>query len=158
MVSTHLKNYSQNGSFLQVGVKIKNIWNKTSASSREVQEPIFVPKKRDLNFLPGNPSGSPPRKPSQANKGAGKYIVVVLWNNDKTENIYIWIRIHIYIKFQDTNISIIPSLKQSYPYIPMHTPNLEEEHNLQTSTWKLPRVVSTYPPVVQHSHGTCTHL
>ena len=27
MVSTHLKNISQIGSFLQVGVKIKNIWN-----------------------------------------------------------------------------------------------------------------------------------
>ena len=27
MVSTHLKNMSQIGSFLQVGVKMKNIWN-----------------------------------------------------------------------------------------------------------------------------------
>ena len=27
MVSTHLKNISQNGSFPQIGVKIKNVWN-----------------------------------------------------------------------------------------------------------------------------------
>ena len=27
MVSTHLKNISQNGNFLQIGVKIKNLWN-----------------------------------------------------------------------------------------------------------------------------------
>ena len=38
MVSTHLKNTSQIGSFPQIGVKIKNIWN----HHRDNQQPQLV--------------------------------------------------------------------------------------------------------------------
>ena len=56
MVSTHLKNISQNGNLPQIGVKIKNIWNhqpeniwNASISQTEKFQQVFF---QDLNFNP----------------------------------------------------------------------------------------------------------
>ena len=43
VVSTHLKNISQNGNLPQVGVKIKNIWNH---QPDDVGNPTVPPTKR----------------------------------------------------------------------------------------------------------------
>ncbi len=42
MVSTHLKNISQIGSFPQVGVKIKNIWNHHLVIAYHIQPVCFA--------------------------------------------------------------------------------------------------------------------
>ena len=46
VVSTHLKNISQIGSFPQVGMKIKNIWNHHPVKNRHdpLLRPYFLPE------------------------------------------------------------------------------------------------------------------
>ena len=54
VVSTHLKNMSQNGNLPQIGVKLKNIWNHHPDDGFCWENP---PKKRRWNFFPKNPFG-----------------------------------------------------------------------------------------------------
>ena len=58
MVSTHLKNTSQNGNLPQIGVKIKHIWN---------HQPVKSSPKKDL-FLPN--FGTPHPLPSKGRKAS----------------------------------------------------------------------------------------
>ncbi len=59
MVSTHLKNISQIGSFLQVGIKIKNVWNHHPDFIRKRKAP-FQQNTRNGTMVPSSTPFWPP--------------------------------------------------------------------------------------------------
>ena len=66
MVSTHLKNISQIGSFPQVGVKIKNIWNHQparngSAKKKHQKTHCFLPRVSNRSMVSTHPPCTSPK-------------------------------------------------------------------------------------------------
>ena len=71
VVSTHLKNISQNGNLPQIGVKIKDIWNHHLDQPKPLSSSTKMSCPQILQFLPFLPSENPVRPTSGTKKITG---------------------------------------------------------------------------------------